>query len=65
MESYSAHIQKILDNLIIVGEIMKESEIVLTVIGGLGPDYASFVTSLCTCFDHAMMFVVLQVILMD
>lgn len=42
MEAYIDHGCALLDNLIIVGEVMKESKLVLTIIGGFCPKYVSF-----------------------
>lgn len=65
MELYKAHVQKMLDDLIAIGEIVKESEVVLTIIDGLEPEYTFFITSLTTRFDHAITSVDLQAIRMD
>lgn len=54
-----------IDELQVVGDTMSESDKVVTVIGGLGPEYSSLVTSLTTRFDYNMMFVDLQTLLMD
>lgn len=40
MEAYITQVQKLLVNLIDVGETMKESEVVLIVFCGLGPEYS-------------------------
>lgn len=65
MEEYLAHIQMLLDVLIAVGEIFKQSELVLNVIGELGSEYDPLKTALTSRFDHQMKFVDLQALLMD
>lgn len=62
MADYIAHVRSL---HISIREKIPESEVVLTVIGGLGVGYESLVTSLTTKLDHSMMFVNLQAILMD
>lgn len=49
MAEYLTHIRRMLDELIGVGEKLKEYESTLNVIGGLGMEYESLVTSR---FDH-------------
>lgn len=52
MSAYIDYVHGILDNLVTVGEVFKEPEVVLTVVDGLGPEYVSFATLLKTKFDH-------------
>lgn len=44
------------DALVAIGERLKESEMILIMLGGLTEDYKSFITSITTRFDHSMMF---------
>lgn len=62
---YVDHARSMVDNLIVVGEVLSDSEIILAVLEGLRPEYSSFVTSVTTKFDHNMSFIDFQSILMD
>lgn len=65
METFTTHVHMLLDNLIVVGEVYKESKVIFIVISGLGVEYAPFVTSLSTRFDFTITFFDLQALLMD
>lgn len=65
MSAYIDHVCGILDSLVVVGEVFNESKVILIVVDGLGPEYASFATSLKMKFDHSLTFVDLQSMLTD
>lgn len=53
------------DSLVATGETMKESVVILIVLSALGDEYESFVTSITTRFDLAMIFFTLCKLLID
>lgn len=57
MQAYIECIRSLVDALTTVEEKLTQPETVLTVIGGLGPEYSSFMSSLTTRFDHNKTFV--------
>lgn len=65
MSQYLRGISIAKDKLASAGERIRDSQIILTTLGGLGPEYKQFVTSITTRFDHSMSFTQLQQLLMD
>lgn len=65
MPDYIANANHLLDTLAMAGEPLSQSDIVLTVLGGLGVEYEPFVTSITTRYDSAMTFIDLQALLLD
>lgn len=57
MEAYIMHVRALLDKLVVVGEVYKESEVIFSVINKLGVEYVPFVTSLTTRFNPIMTFI--------
>jgi len=53
------------DRLTAAGEKLKDSQVILITLGGLGSEYQSFVTSITTRFDKNMTFSHLKHLLMD
>lgn len=53
------------DLLAFVGVKLKESQVILITLGGLGLAYSSFVTTITTWCDHAMRFSTLKQLLLD
>lgn len=65
MSQYLQNISIAKDKLASAGEKLRDSQIILIALGGLGPEYKLFVTSITTRFDHSMSFTQLQQLLMD
>lgn len=65
MEEYLIKISVLKDALAVAREKLKEYEVILLALGGLGNEYKSFVTSITTWFDHSMSFATLKHLLMD
>lgn len=57
MTEYIAHANCTVDTLATTGVKLTDGEIILIVLGGLGPEYEAFVTSITTWFDPSMTFV--------
>lgn len=53
------------DLLAFAEETLKESQIILITLGGLGEEYAPLVTSITTRFDHSMRFSTLKQVYLD
>lgn len=53
------------DKFVAAREKLKDSQIILIVLGGLGLEYQPFIISITTRFDHIMTFINLQHLLMD
>lgn len=53
------------DSLAMVGEKLEQGDIILIVLGGLGLEYDTFVTSITTHFDPLTTFVDLHALLLD
>lgn len=56
MIEYLKNVSIAKDLLAVVGEKLKESQLILITLSGLGPKYSPFVTSITTRFDHTMRF---------
>lgn len=65
MAEYLKKVSIVKDAIVVAGERLKESQIILITLDGLGIGYKSFVTSITTQFDHNMTFAMLQHLLMD
>lgn len=65
MPDYIANANHLLDTLAMAREPLSQSDIVLTVLGGLGVEYEPFVTSITTRYYCAMTFIDLQALLLD
>lgn len=65
MSEYLKRISVFKDKLAAAGEGLKDAHLILITLGGLGPEYQSFVTSITTRMDHTMSFAQLKHLLMD
>lgn len=65
MTKYITRANHMIDTLAIAGEKHTDGEVILTVLGGLDPEYEAFVTSIITRFNPTITFVDLQTLLMD
>lgn len=65
MEEYITKVSILKDALVITREKVKDSEVILITLGGLGNKYESFVTSITIRFDPNMTFSSLCELLMD
>lgn len=65
MSEYLKRICVLKDKLAAAGDKLKDSQVILIALGGLGPEFQSFVTSITMRFDHSMTFPNLQQLLMD
>lgn len=65
MQEYIVRSNCMIDALATADEKLQQGDIILTVLGGLGPEYDAFVTSVTTQFDPSMSFVDLQALLLD
>lgn len=62
------HLKKVsiaIDLLATAGEKLHDSQVILIALGGLGPTYSPFVTSITTWFDDSMRFTTLKQLLLD
>lgn len=65
MEEFITEVSVLKDALATTGEKLKESKIILIMLGALGEEYESFVSSIMTRYVHDMMFTTLCELLMD
>lgn len=65
MEEFITRILVLKDLLATIGEGLKDSELILIILGALGDGYESFITSIMTRFDPQMTFTSLCELLMD
>lgn len=56
MMQYIKHLSIAREKLASAGERLRESQMILIALGGLGSEYKPFVTSITTRFDHSMTF---------
>lgn len=65
MDEYISKVLVLKDALAATGEKLKESEIILITLGGLGEEFESFVTALTARYDPSLIFSELGELLMD
>lgn len=65
IEEFITKVSALKDVLAVTSESLKESEIILIMLGALGEEYESFVTSITTRYDTSMTFAMLCELLMD
>lgn len=65
MTDYLKKISVAKEKLASTSEKLHDSQVILIALGGLGPEYQPFVTSITTRFDHSMTFSSFQHLLMD